>query len=442
MLARFLYRALSQPLLTLRLARPGRIKKAILFLFSRRGNLSELYRRSHEIYAGTHTARVLVTQKSYPAKKQKQTILVFPLIDWEHRHQRPQHLALHLGRRGYRVLYFSTIPLMDGESYRITAQHEENVYVCRLRAGGFRIDDVHRDVMSVAARDGYLASLQKLMKDMEIENPIIILHHPYWTPLAQRIPGGRIGYDCMDHHQGFYDEAAMGMDPSELSLIKAADFVVASSLYLRDKISPVRDVTVIPNGCEYELFSHVAPPPGGSIPVAGYIGAIAKWFDISLLVEVAQKLPGWMFVLVGTTAGCKTGKAKRVPNIQIVGEVPYADVPVQLARFDVCMIPFRITELTKATNPVKMYEYLASGRPVISTPIPEVRLLGGKVKIASTADEFAAKLQESLDVQNSVCDGWRRWAAGQDWSLRAAAFEQAMLDNTPSVSCMTQVPSF
>src|SRR5689334_18583160 len=111
MLARFLYRALSQPLLTLRLARPGRIKKAILFLFSRRGNLSELYRRSHDIYAGTNTARVLVTQKSSPGKKQKKTILVFPLIDWEHRHQRPQHLALHLGRRGYRVLYFSTIPL-------------------------------------------------------------------------------------------------------------------------------------------------------------------------------------------------------------------------------------------------------------------------------------------------------------------------------------------
>jgi hypothetical protein len=178
------------------------------------------------------------------------------------------------------------------------------------------------------------------------------------------------------------------------------------------------------------------------MPVAGYIGAIAKWFDINLLIEVAQKLPGWMFVLVGTTAGCATWNAKRIPNIKIVGEVPYTDVPAQLERFDVCMIPFRITELTKATNPVKVYEYLASGRPVVSTPIPEVKVLGGRVKIASTANDFATKLQESLEVSRSVSEGWRRWAAAQDWSYRAAAFEEAMLGTSPSVSCMTRASSF
>jgi glycosyltransferase involved in cell wall biosynthesis len=442
MLAKFLYRAFSQPLLTLRLARPGRIKKAILFLFSSRANLSELYRRSEEIYAGSNKGSGLILEKSCTKTKPKKTILIFPLIDWEHRHQRPQHLALHLARRGYRVFYFSTIPLMAKESYRITGQFEENVHVCRLRAGGFRIDDIHRDVMSPAARDGYLASLQQLMKDMEIESPITILHHPYWTPVAQQIPGARIGYDCMDHHRGFYEETATGMEPSELSLLKAADFVVASSVYLRDKFSAVRDVTLIPNGCEYEVFSSVAPPPRGSMPVAGYIGAIAKWFDINLLIEVAQKLPGWMFVLVGTTAGCATWNAKRIPNIKIVGEVPYTDVPAQLERFDVCMIPFRITELTKATNPVKVYEYLASGRPVVSTPIPEVKVLGGRVKIASTANDFATKLQESLEVSRSVSEGWRRWAAAQDWSYRAAAFEEAMLGTSPSVSCMTRASSF
>jgi hypothetical protein len=110
MLAKFLYRAFSQPLLTLRLARPGRIKKAILFLFSSRTNLNELYRRSEEIYAGSDKCS-LVVEKSGTSRKPK-TILIFPLIDWDHRHQRPQHLALHLGRRGYRVFYFSTIPLM------------------------------------------------------------------------------------------------------------------------------------------------------------------------------------------------------------------------------------------------------------------------------------------------------------------------------------------
>src|SRR4030095_4402987 len=183
----------------------------------------------------------------------------------------------------------------------------------------------HRDLMSNAIRDGYAGSLRTFMKDMEIEHPIIILHHPYWTPLAQVVPHERIGYDCMDHHRGFFDDAATGMDASELSLIKAADFVITSSVYLKRKFQPVRDVIVIPNGCEYDVFSQVAPPSGSSVPVAGYIGAIAKWFDIALLIEVAKKLPGWMFVLVGTTAGCNTWKAKKIPNIKILGEVPYKD---------------------------------------------------------------------------------------------------------------------
>jgi glycosyltransferase involved in cell wall biosynthesis len=73
-----------------------------------------------------------------------------------------------------------------------------------------------------------------------------------------------------------------------------------------------------------------------------------------------------------------------------------------------------------------VYEYLAAGRPVVATPIPELMVLGDKVDIASTTEEFAAKLQRGLHVCSEITDKWRRWAATQDWSVRAREFENVM----------------
>src|SRR6185369_151204 len=144
----------------------------------------------------------------------------------------------------------------------------------------------------------------------------------------------------------------------------------------------------IRNGCEVEHFASV--PPGRELqrdgrPVIGYFGAISEWFDIALVVALARARPGWRFVLVGSTFGCDTREARRLPNIEMKGEVPYAELPGWVHGFDVCIIPFVLNELTSCTNPVKVYEYLSAGKPVVATRLPELVAIADQVYLADGA---------------------------------------------------------
>ncbi len=177
-------------------------------------------------------------------------------------------------------------------------------------------------------------------------------------------------------------------------LIEKCDCVIVSSTYLHEKVRTIRDNTLIRNGCDSAIFSSIPKKtPGETRPVAGYIGAIAEWFDAALLADVARLLPGWQFLLVGSLAGCDVRELRLLPNVKLVGEVDYLQLPGYLAQFDVCMIPFKLTEFTKATNPVKVYEYLSAGRPVVSTPLPEILLIKDLVAIADTPRTFAEQLE-------------------------------------------------
>src|SRR5207249_3841258 len=132
---------------------------------------------------------------------------------------------------------------------------------------------------------------------------------------------------------------------------------------------------IVHNGCEP---GHFAERPQRVYvdrqrrPIIGYYGAIAEWFDTDLVLQLAGEIPSALILLVGAdTAG--VGEATRqIPNIVMTGEVPYNDLPFYLHAFDVCILPFKINELTLATNPVKAYEYLSAGKPVVSVDLPEL----------------------------------------------------------------------
>ena len=420
----------SKPLLTLKLARPRRIRNAISFLFKDKGNLGQLYRRYQEIYSSDNVQVHDELVERIKSIRAKRDLFIFPIIDWGFRHQRPQHLALALGKLGYRVFYFSTTPLMGAgeKAYQFIEQPAENVFLCKLNSFTTQIDDIHQDVMTDLNRNSYQSSLSTLMTELKIDSPVLVLNHPYWLPLVKLFPDLPLGYDCMDHHAAFHEEAFEGIKDNELELIRNADFVVTSSSYLSDKVSQIKENTIIRNGCEYEFFSGVEEWKPSKRPVAGYVGAIAEWFDIDLIITAAEKLPHWDFLLIGSTSGCDISRAKKCANITFVGEVAYEVLPDYVEQFDVCMIPFKLTELTKATNPVKVYEYLAAGRAVVSSPLPEVLLLNDKVFVAGDSDSFVNQLQLALVSMHDsqLINGWKHWAAEQDWLIRAKLFEKTM----------------
>ena len=146
--------------------------------------------------------------------------------------------------------------------------------------------------------------------------------------------------------------------------------------------------------------------------------------------------PDWEFVLIGSTFGCDTSEARKFPNIKFLGEVEYDSLPGYLYAFDVCMIPFKITELTRCTNPVKIYEYLSAGKPVVATRLPELELLRDYCHIAGSPKEFADLLETALlETDDEALYLKRRdWAATQSWDHRVAELEKGLSSWEPKVS--------
>ncbi|MGE5422110.1 MAG: glycosyltransferase, partial [Ignavibacteriales bacterium] len=138
-------------------------------------------------------------------------------------------------------------------------------------------------------------------------------------------------------------------------------------------------VILVPNGCDFELFNTAAerklvvPPEVRDItaPIIGYYGSISSWFDIELIEQVADTFSHCQVVIIGPGSD-KVNRSGR-HNILSLGYKSYSDLPHYAQLFDVALIPFRVSPLTEAVNPVKMWEYLAAGLPVVSSALPEVR---------------------------------------------------------------------
>ncbi|MDG2148802.1 MAG: glycosyltransferase [Planctomycetota bacterium] len=364
-------------------------------------------------------------------------VVMMPVIDWHFRIQRPQHIAACLGQLGHRVFYLTTIFGGHGgrPGFHVLESPEENVFIVQLHCPEPHPENIYARPPSKDVADELAAGLALFYENFHVERSIAIVQQPFWASVARRLPGSLVVYDCMDYHGGFTTHTDL-MGAEEDQLLKNADLVVTTALGLSERVG-VPNV-VIRNAAEVDHF--IRQPEKLSLPkerpVVGYYGAIASWFDMDLLVAMARRFPEWDFVLVGSTYESNTTIAEGLPNVQFTGEVPYADLPGYLHAFDVCTIPFQITDLTLCTNPVKVYEYLCAGKPVVSTELPEVMQMDDHVHIASTHDEFAARLEAAMEERHDEEIMQRRinWAREQNWSERGQAYEEAIEESYPKVS--------
>lgn len=355
-------------------------------------------------------------------------VFVWSVIDWHFRTQRPQHLARAMSEQGHRVFYLSN-NFEDSTSPGFRVEP--------LDASG-RLFQVHLNLqgrpaiyhgMPDDARQAQLrASFACLLGWTRTRESLSIVHHPFWNALAMSCPDARVVYDCMDHHAGF-DNNAPGILRGEADLIRQADLVVVTSDDLQERIGPqARNIAIVRNGCDFGFFStspaKVYREPKGR-QVIGYFGAIAEWFDPELVRTVARAHPNAEVLLIGSdTSGVGTLLADE-PNVRMVGEVPYAELPYWLHGFDVCILPFRVVPLTLATNPVKVYEYLAAGKPVVAVELPEMAQFGDLVSTAREPASFAKAVTAAL-ADGSGRERRQGFAAGQTWAHRAVDFDQAV----------------
>lgn len=366
--------------------------------------------------------------------------IFFPVIDWHFRIQRPQHLARELGRLGHRVFYVSAQITANSHhnGFELLEEAADNVYLVRLHTRLPKVPNIYQDVLDTTAEHVVSDALGMVMQELEIASPIAVVDLPFWTGVARLIPGAVLVYDCMDHHEGF-STSKKNMLKLEKQLIRDSDIVVVTSDWLKHKIGADRDVLTIRNGAEVERFSVASEsrrrPRRRRRPVVGYIGAIAEWFDLDLVTELALSMPDIDFKLVGAVTSIDVAKARKLRNMEFVGEVPYDQAPAYVAGFDVCMIPFRLCDLTMATNPVKAYEYLAAGKPVVATRLPELERMDGGVLIADNAKDFANSIHQALnDDDPAKADARREWAHRHDWLHRAQSLLDAVEKRFPLTS--------
>jgi len=154
-------------------------------------------------------------------------------------------------------------------------------------------------------------------------------------------------------------------------------------------------------------------------PIVGYYGAISDWFDVELAVETAKAHPDKTFVLVGHVWNVDVSSLKELKNILLLGRRPYEELPSYLQCFDVCFIPFKETALTVSTNPVKVYEMLSAGKPVVAIDIPELREMQNLVYIARGKAEFVSKIDQALfEKKDSITYKRKQYALSNTWDKR------------------------
>jgi glycosyltransferase involved in cell wall biosynthesis len=377
-------------------------------------------------FFGISWPRRSAVETSVSAKVEPRTdahdVVCFSICEWDARFQRPQQLMSLFAAAGHRVFYVSPRFRRDGPSCLITLKRR-NVYEATLRGKELNVY-AHR--LGEEARDLLMEGLDSLVREASLGPTaalgptVAMVQLPFWWPLA-RLARERFGwpviYDCMDFHAGF-STVRKAMADQEDELLAEADVVLASSTSLEQHaLRKRKEVVLLRNAGDYEHFA-TTPRANNARPVIGYYGAIADWFDSALVAELAERRPDWDFLLIGSTYGAGISRLARLPNVSLPGEEPYESLPEWLGRFDVAIIPFKRTKLTEATNPVKVYEMLAGGKPIVSVPIPEVAAMAPLVRLASNAEEFEREIVAVLARPDEGIDARRAFAKEHTWERR------------------------
>ena len=227
--------------------------------------------------------------------------------------------------------------------------------------------------------------------------PLVVCTVPLGLP---EVPGPLV-FDCCDDYGAFGPSRDPEQERREELLAGRADAIWVTSAGLQKRWARRHGskVFLVPNGAEAGHFGVAATAaPDPAVPVVGYFGAICGWFDLQLLAGAARLAPRVRFEIVGHVA-LKDIPALP-PNLVFLGARPYGELPALMRSWHAGLIPFVLNDLTLATNPVKMYEYLAGGRPVIATAMPEVEALRepGVVEIVRSAREMADAVLHAVEA--------------------------------------------
>jgi glycosyltransferase involved in cell wall biosynthesis len=244
-------------------------------------------------------------------------------------------------------------------------------------------------------------------------------------------------YYCVDAFGEFPGYNRALIEARERELLQASDVVITTSPPLYEAKRELHDeVHFVQHGVDYARLSEAVtedlPLPADlrdlPRPIIGYVGVIGEWVDVDLLAEAARRRPDASFVVIGPVQ-TPDRALTRLPNLHWLGERDHATLPAYLRAFDVGLIPFRHVPLTHNANPIKLYEYLAAGVPVVSTCLPAVLPIRGSVWTADDTDSFDTCCGEALGHNSPAARQARsQLMESESWQARLEQIERIILE--------------
>lgn len=249
-----------------------------------------------------------------------------------------------------------------------------------------------------------LWAVRRAMRHVGFRRPIswFVVPHPGF--MAGRLGERLCVYYCIDDYAAHPGVDTQRIAARDRALTAAADqLFVAPPALLESKRAENPTAQYSPHGVDVELFRAAMDPAtpvperarGLRRPVVGYFGSLAAWIDLELLEHLARARPEWTFLFVGH-AHDDVSTLAALPNVVLAGAQPYESLPGWAKAFDVAIIPYRQNRQVRNANPLKLREYLATGRPVVSAPNEEIRKFSRWLRIASTPQEFLEAIEQSL----------------------------------------------
>lgn len=370
----------------------------------------------------------------------KYDIIILAVIDYDFRYQRPQHFASRFAQNGHRVFYVNANHYNENSIQKI----EENLYIVNFKNDKFTaIHITDWEMQKIELKN----LIDKMLNEYCIRDACVVVDYPNWIYGAEYIRkqyGFKIITDYMDDYTGFLNPAEKLVKRNCEILLKTSDLVIASSQFLYDIAKKYNNnVEIVRNGTEFLHFNKAKEKKEvNKKKVIGYYGAVAEWFDFNKVIYLANHLPEYNITIIGqVTKGEKI--LKECSNIELIGEIPYHELPKYLEYFDVCLIPFDTsTDLIKATNPVKFYEYLSAGKKIVSTEIPELKPFKNKYVYMTNDDQtYLEYVKLCLQEKDSLAgkEDCITFAKENDWQMRYETFEKLCKRAVPKISIIVLI---
>lgn len=277
------------------------------------------------------------------------------------------------------------------------------------------------------------------------KRPITWYSRPRMADYVARSQSKRAVYHVVDEYSGYghpSTSASDGPNPDELRMLASVDTVIVVTESLFASKSPHNPNThIVANAVDFDAYANPAPAMpedmiGINSPVIGYSGLVAARLDLTMLIAAARERPEWNFVFVGTVndtfCEAEIQQFGDLPNVHLLGTKDIDDVPRYVRQFDVCIIPYVLNLRAQHASPLKLYEYAAASKPIVSTDFAAARAFEGEVRFADGTAAFIAECEAALQLDASAHEivGNKNVAAGNTWEHRVAQLSDILRAHT------------